>query len=67
MVYGPDVEFDVGVSDATLDAKQLPVRQDSVLGAHCSNFPAQNVPQKLNRVQIWSMGRPCNCGNSVLM
>ena len=29
---GPDVEFDVWVSDATLDAKQLPVWQDSVLG-----------------------------------
>ena len=56
---GPDVEFDVGVSDATLDAKQLLVRQDSV--------PAQDVPQMLNRVQIGSMGRPWNCGNSVLM
>ena len=29
---GPDVEFDVGVSNPTLNAKQFPVQQDSVLG-----------------------------------
>ena len=60
------VEFEVGVSDATLDAKQLQVRRDSVLGVLCSNFPAQKVPQMLKRVQIGAMGWQWNCGNSVL-